>query len=144
MTKVSKYDTSTTEDGGGRQPLRGYREKRVLSTATYHLMKTKTDIKYEAWLAAKSFSEEDEKSDGDNQRVPRPPPPKGRPNPSPVAEPEPEEIDLAMAEIESQWGADREVAKFYATTRIYFPGAKIVDVRKKATPQSDVEDETVD
>ena len=106
-------------------------------------MKTKTDKKYEAWLATKT-EEKSEERRGDNQRVPPLPPPPKTDAEFELASPEPEEIDSTMEAIAAEWGCDRELAKIYATVRIYFPGAKITNVRKKATPQSGVEVGTVD
>jgi len=101
----------------------------------YHpQMTTKADKKYEAWLATKAL-EADEKPDDDHQRVP---PPKT----GPIAQPEPEEIAAAQAELVAAWGVDPDLARIYATARIYFPGVKIVSVRPKAIPRSTVADGT--
>jgi len=99
-------------------------------------MTTKADKKYEAWLATKAL-EADEKSDDDHQRLP---PPKT----GPIAQPEPEEIAAAQAELVAAWGVDPDLARIYATAKIYFPGVKITSVRPRAIPRSVVADETVD
>ena len=99
-------------------------------------MKTKTDKKYEVWLASVQASQEKERVLYAHKCVPR------ADEQAAVAVPEPEEIAAAMADIIAQWGTDTEVAEILATTRIYFPGATLVAVRSKANPQPDVEDET--
>jgi hypothetical protein len=60
-----------------------------------------------------------------------------------MVEPEPEEVQACLNEIKDKWGENREAARLLATARIYWPGAKITDIRPRSPAtlsQSELDD----